>query len=101
MRVAREVGHTSGCRMTRRSRRAVALLAGAAWLLIITTSASGEPAGSWPPLLGPPEALSPEVSAAVERVWTAPRLRRRINAPSARLPLEAYRSVPRTPAVAG
>jgi len=85
--------------MTSRSRRAVALVAGAACLLIITISASGEPEGSWPSLLGPPEALSPEVSAAIERVWTAPTLRRRVHAPSARVPLEVYRAFLDTPDV--
>ena len=85
--------------MTRRSRRAVVLLAGAACLLIITISASGAPAGSWPSLLGPPEALSPEVSAAIERVWTAPTLRRRVHVPSARAPLEVYRAFLDTPDV--
>jgi len=85
--------------MTRRSRRAAALLAGAACLLMITISASAAPAGSWPSLLGPPEALSPEVSAAIERVWTAPTLRRRVHAPSARVPLEVYRAFLDTPDV--
>ncbi len=85
--------------MTRRSRRAAALLAGAACLLIITISASAEPAGSWPSLLGPPEALSPEVSAAIERVWTAPTLRRRVHVPSTRVPLEVYRAFLDTPDV--
>ena len=85
--------------MTGRSCRALALLTGAACLLIITTSASREAAGSWPSLLGPPETLSPEVSAAVERVWTAPTLRRRVRAPSARAPLEVYQAFLDTPDV--
>jgi hypothetical protein len=83
----------------RRSRRFVAVLTGAACLLIIRTSVSAEPAGFWPPLLGPPEALAPEVSAAVERAWMAPTLRRRVHVPSARVPLEVYRAFLDTPDV--
>src|SRR5262250_562518 len=99
MRSGVEAAHASGCRMTGRSRRAVAALAGAACALVITTSARGAPPGSWPSLLGPPEALAPEISAAVERVWTTPTLRRRVAARSARVPLEVYRAFLDTPDV--
>jgi len=51
------------------------------------------------PLLGSREAFSPEVSTAVERLWTEPTLSRRINGPSARVPLDVYVALIDTPEV--
>jgi hypothetical protein len=68
-------------------------------LLCLAASVCGASGTPWPPLLGSREAFSPEVSTAVERVWTEPTLRRTINGPSARVPLDAYEAFVDTPEV--
>jgi hypothetical protein len=79
-----------GRRMTRLSRCAGALMAAVAYLLVLTPSAGGVPAKPWRSLLGSTEVLAPEVSAAIERVLTAPTLERQVHARSARTPLDVY-----------
>jgi len=59
-------------------------------LLLLATAANGTAAKPWPSLLGSREAFPPEVSAAVERVWSEPTLSRTVNGPSARVPLNVY-----------
>jgi hypothetical protein len=76
--------------MTQLSRSAGALTAAVAYLLVLTPSAGGVPARPWRSLLGSTEVLAPEVSAAVDRVLTAPTLERQVRARSARTPLDVY-----------
>ena len=58
---------------------------------LIVTSAGTAPSRPWPPpLVESTAVLTPEVSAALECVWTTPTLRRRVHAGSARAPLEVY-----------
>ena len=66
------------------------LLAATTVLLALATDAGSVPIGPWPTLLGAREAFSPEVSAAVERVWHEPTLSRTVAGPPARVPLEVY-----------
>jgi len=66
------------------------LLAAATVLITLATSAGGASAGPWPSLLGSRDAFSPEVSAAVERVWREPTLSRTVNGPPAHVPFEVY-----------
>ena len=75
------------------------VLAAATFLLALATGASDAAAGPWPSLLGPREAFSPEVSAAVERIWIKPTLSRTVNGPPARVPLEVYAAFVDTPEV--
>jgi len=65
-------------------------IAAALVLLSLAASISGASGTPWPPLLGSREAFPPEVSTAVERVWTEPTLRRTINGPPVRVPLDVY-----------
>src|SRR5436190_7823211 len=59
--------------------------------VLIVTSAGTAPSRPWPPpLVESTAVLTPEVSAALECVWTTPTLRRRVHAGSARAPLEVY-----------
>src|SRR5256885_11438873 len=52
---------------------------------LIVTSAGSAPSRPWPPpLVESTAVLTPEVSAALECVWTTPTLRRRVHAGSAR-----------------
>src|SRR5215470_5318628 len=71
-------------------RRKVSGIAAALVLLCLAAGPSGASRTPWPALLGPREGFPPEVSTAVERVWTEPTLRRTINGPSARVPLDVY-----------
>jgi hypothetical protein len=68
-------------------------------LACLASSASGAARTSWPSLLGSREAFSPELSAAVERVWLEPTLSRTIIAPSVRAPLDVYAAFVDTPEV--
>jgi hypothetical protein len=61
-------------------------------LLALTTGAGGAPAPSWPPALSSRESYSPDVSAAVERVWSDPTLSRTVKGRAARVPLDVYRA---------
>jgi len=65
-------------------------IAAALVLLSLAASISGASGAPWPALLGPREVFPPEVSTAVERVWTEPTLRRTINGPPVRVPLDVY-----------
>ncbi len=75
------------------------LLAAATILLTLTTGASGKSAALWPALLGSREAFPPDVSAAVERIWLEPTLRRTVNGRSARVPFDVYVAFLDTPEV--
>src|SRR5207245_8130447 len=74
-------------------------LVAATTLVAFATDASGLPGRPWPSVLGSREAFSPEVSAAVERIWINPTLRRTVNGPPARAPLEVYAAFVDTPEV--
>jgi len=52
-----------------------------------------------PALLGSREAFPPDVSAAVERIWLEPTLRRTVNGRSARVPFDVYVAFLDTPEV--
>src|SRR5438034_9029275 len=84
---------------TRRPWRVETSIAAAIVLLCLAASISGAAGAPWPALLGPREAFSPEVSTAVERVWIEPTLKRTINGPSARVPLDVYEAFVDTPEV--
>ena len=64
------------------------LLAAATALLALATGASGATANPWPSLVGPREAFSPDVSAAVERVWIEPTFSRTSNGRSPHVPFD-------------
>jgi hypothetical protein len=66
------------------------LLTLAAAFLALAAAAEAASPGPWPPLLGPRQAFAPDVSAAVERVWSEPTLRRTLNGRPARVPLDVY-----------
>ena len=74
-------------------------LVAATTLVAFATDASGLPGRPWPSVLGSREAFSPEVSAAVERIWINPTLRRTVNGAPARAPLEVYAAFVDTPEV--
>jgi hypothetical protein len=57
------------------------------------------PSGRWPSLLGSREGFPPDVSAAVERVWSEPTLSRTVIGRSARVPLDVYVAFLATPEV--
>lgn len=61
-------------------------------LLVVVTGAGGAPAPSWPPALKSRESYPPDVSAAVERVWSDPTLSRTVKGRAARVPLDVYRA---------
>ena len=84
---------------TRRPWRVETSIAAAIVLLCLAASISGAAGAPWPALLGPREAFSPDVSTAVERVWIEPTLKRTINGPSARVPLDVYEAFVDTPEV--
>ena len=75
------------------------LLAAATLLLTLSAEAAGVPSRAWPPLLGPREAFSPELSAAIERVWLEPTLSRTVNGPVAHVPPRVYLAFVDTPEV--
>ena len=75
------------------------VLAAVTALLAFATDAGSVPIGPWPSVLGSREAFSPEMSAAVERIWINPTLRRTVNGPPARVPLEVYAAFVDTPEV--
>jgi len=75
------------------------LLALAAAFLILVESAGGAPPEPWPSLLGPRQAFAPDVTVAVERVWSEPTLRRTLNGRPARVPLDVYMAFVDTPEV--
>jgi hypothetical protein len=75
------------------------LLAAATLLLTVSTAAADMPARPWPPILGPREAFSPELSATIERVWLEPTLRRTVNGPVAHVPPRVYLAFVDTPDV--
>jgi hypothetical protein len=70
--------------------RSETFIAVAMVLLCLAPGASGASGRAWPTLLGSREAFSPEVSAAIERIWFEPTLRRTIHGPSARAPIDVY-----------
>src|SRR5215470_6625229 len=65
-------------------------LGAAIFLLALAMSVGGASAGQWPSFLGSPDVFSPELSAAVERVWSEPTLSRTVNGSPARVPFEVY-----------
>src|SRR5215470_16435300 len=65
-------------------------VAAAIVLVCLAARISGASRTPWPPLLGSREAFPPDVSTAVERVWTEPTLSRTIHGPPARVPLDVY-----------
>jgi hypothetical protein len=67
--------------------------------LVLTSRAGDALPDPWPSLLGPRDAFAPDVSAAVERVWSEPTLHRTVNGPSARVPLNVYAAFLNTPEV--
>ncbi len=75
------------------------VLAAATILLVLATGASGAPAESWPALLGPRDAFSPDVSATVDRIWIEPTLSRTLNGRSAHVPFDVYVAFLDTPDV--
>src|SRR5262249_28832321 len=75
------------------------LIAASMVLLCLASSVSGAPGTSWPSLLGSRDAFSPELSAAVERVWLESTLSRTITGPSVRAPLDVYAAFVDTPEV--
>jgi hypothetical protein len=75
------------------------LLEAAAILMTLATGASGGPSERWPSLLGSREGFPPDVSAAVERVWSEPTLSRTVIGRSARVPLDVYVAFLATPEV--
>src|SRR5262249_15309031 len=85
--------------MTPLPRSAGALIAAVGCLMILTSGASGAPATPWPSLLGSRDALPPEVSAAVDRVWFEPTLSRTVNGRPAHVPLDVYVAFLDTPEV--
>jgi hypothetical protein len=62
----------------------------AAAFLALAAGAGAASPGPWPPLLGPRRAFAPDVSAAIERVWSEPTLCRILNGRPARVPLDVY-----------
>ncbi len=63
----------------------------AALLVLVGTPARGEDLPPpWPPFLPPPSSFSPEVTAAVMRVWDDPTLRRTVRGRTARAPFDMY-----------
>jgi hypothetical protein len=61
-------------------------------LLALATGAGGAPVAPWPPALSSRESYPPDVSAAVERVWSDPTLSRTVKGRAARVPLDIYRA---------
>jgi hypothetical protein len=59
-------------------------------MLALATGASGSPAQPWPPVLGSRESYPPDVSAAVERLWSDPTLSRTVKGRAAHVPLDVY-----------
>jgi hypothetical protein len=76
-----------------------AVLTVATALLALASHASEASPEPWPALLGPREAFAPDVSAAVERVWSEPTLFRTVRGRTARVPLEVYVAFLSTPEV--
>src|SRR4029450_7193330 len=68
-------------------------------MLALATGASGSPAQPWPPVLGSRESYPPDVSAAVERVWSDPTLSRTVKGRAAHVPLDVYVAFLDTPDV--
>lgn len=68
-------------------------------MLALATGASGAPAQPWPPVLGSREGYPPDVSAAVERVWSDPTLSRTVKGRAAHVPLDVYVAFLDTPDV--
>ena len=66
------------------------LFASAMLVLALAADSEGAAVAPWPPVLGARAAFSPEVSAAVERVWDQPTLSRTVNGPTARVPIQLY-----------
>src|SRR5262245_2698446 len=61
-------------------------------LLALVTGTGAAPEPSWPPALKSRESYPPDVSAAVERVWSDPTLSRTVKGRAARVPLDIYRA---------
>jgi len=81
----------------RSTSRALSAFAAACLTLVAGVgAASPEP---WPSLLGSRQAFAPDVSAAVERVWSEPTLRRTVNGRPAHVPLDVYMAFLDTPEV--
>jgi hypothetical protein len=66
------------------------LFAAAALVMALVADSQGAAVAPWPNVLGARAAFSPEVTAAVERVWDQPTLSRTVNGPSARVPIQLY-----------
>ena len=75
------------------------LLAVATVLLSLVSGARGASPEPWPSVLGPRDAFPPDVSAAVQRVWSEPTLRRTVNGRPARVPFDVYVAFLDTPDV--
>src|SRR5207249_2586469 len=87
--------HRKGHEVPRTMRLAVAMTL----MLALATGASGAPAQLWPPVLGSREGYPPDVSAAVERVWSDPTLSRTVRGRAAHVPLDVYVAFLDTPDV--
>jgi len=68
-------------------------------LLTLVSRAGADSPESWPSLLGPRNVFAPDVSAAVERIWSEPTLRRTVRGRPARVPLNVYVAFMDTPEI--
>jgi hypothetical protein len=75
------------------------LALGVILMLALATGASGAPPQPWPPALGARESYPPDISAAVERVWSDPTLSRTVKGRAAHVPLDVYVAFLDTPDV--
>jgi len=75
------------------------LLAVVTLLLSLVSGASGASPEPWPSLLGPRNAFPPDVSAAVQLLWSEPTLRRTVNGRPAHVPFDVYVAFLDTPEV--
>jgi len=82
-----------------RARHQASTLVAVAAVLILVGDGSGASLERWPSALGSREVFPPDVTAAVERVWSEPTLRRTVNGRSARVPLDVYVAFLGTPEV--
>jgi hypothetical protein len=81
------------------ARRIAPLFAVAAFVLCLAATTRASADGSWPAVLGSRDAYTPDVSAAIERVWIEPTLSRTIHGPSVRAPVELYMALVDAPQV--
>src|SRR5262252_8900449 len=66
------------------------LLALAVALLALAAGAGAASPGPWPSVLGPRQSFAPDVSVAVERVWSEPTLQRTLDGRPARVSPDVY-----------